>query len=123
MIFLGEYMKKVEYFKINEYLDYILFVSNDDLYFSYEQIRSIVKENKKSILIDMFYRNGYSFNRFIELDFTDNSKVESRLVNPRDVSEDIKENTKKYFRNHSELLERSTLVESVKSFIQVSEIL
>ena len=123
MIFLGEYMKKVEYFKINEYLDYILFVSNDDLYFSYEQIRSIVKENKKSILIDMFYRNGYSFNRFIELDFTDNSKVESRLVNPRDVSEDIKENTKKYFRNHSELLERSTLVESVKSFIQDSEIL
>lgn len=121
MIFSGEYMKKVEYFKLNEYLDYILLVSNDDLYFSYEKIRNIVKGNKKSILIDMFYRNGYSFNRFIELDFTDNSKVESRLVNPRDVSEDIKENTKKYFRNHNDLLERSTLVESVKSFIQVSE--
>lgn len=114
-------MKKVEYFKLNEYLDYILLVSNDDLYFSYDKIKSILKENKRAILVDLFYRNGYSFNRFIELDFTDNSKVESRLVNPRDVSEEIKENTKKYFRNHNDLLERSTLVESVKSFIQVSE--
>ena len=47
MIFSGEYMKKVEYFKLNEYLDYILLVSNDDLYFSYDKIRNIVKENKK----------------------------------------------------------------------------
>ena len=114
-------MKKVEYFKINEHLDYILFISNDDLYFSYDRIKNIIKENKKSVLIDLFYRNGYSFNRFIELDFTDNSKVESRLVNPREVSEDIKENTKKYFTTHNDLLERSTLVESVKSFIQVSD--
>jgi len=114
-------MKTVEYFRLNEYIDYILFVSNDDLYFSYDKIRNIVKDNKKIMLVDLFYRNGYSFNRFIELDFTDDLKVKSRLVNPREVPEDIKENTKKYFKTHYKLLERSTLVESVKNFIQVSE--
>lgn len=81
----------------------------------YEKIQKEVKTEK--ILVDMFYRNGYSFNRFIELIFAEDNNLKTRILNPRCVSDDIKNNTHKYFIKNKELLDKSTLSKSVRSFV------
>lgn len=108
-------MKNYEIFKINEYESYLLLLSNEDIYYLYDEIRT--KSNGEKILVDMFFRNGFSFNRFIELIFDDNNQVTTRVINPRYVSEPIKENTHEYFKNNREYLEKSTLSKSIKAFV------
>ena len=114
-------MKKIEYFKINKHLNYVLLVSNDDLYFLYDQIKKKTKNGQAAIIVDMFYRNGFSFNRFIELNYSYENKVISRIINPREVSEEIKINTNVYFNNHFDLLDKSTLSKSIKNFVLINK--
>lgn len=111
-------MKNYKIFKINDYESYILLLSNEDIYYLYDEIRK--ETNGEKILVDMFYRNGFSFNRFIELIFTNSKQVTSRVINPRYVSEPIKENTHEYFKNNSGILEKSTLSKSIKSFVYLN---
>ncbi len=108
-------MKKFMLFKINNYESYVLLLSNEDMYYLYDEIRKV--SNKGRVLVDMFYRNGFSFNRFIELIFNKENEVTSRVINPRYVSELIKENTHEYFKQNNEVLESSTLSKSIKKFI------
>jgi len=110
-------MKDFEYFKINEYENYVLLTSNKDVYFLYDEIEKILDKNEKIILIDMFYRNGFSFNRFAEVVFRKDEKPFSRIVNMRSVSEDVKNNTKQFFMNHQNLLDISLLSKSIKNFV------
>ena len=70
-------MKNYEIFKINEYESYLLLLSNEDIYYLYDEIRT--KTNGEKILVDMFFRNGFSFNRFIELIFDDDNQVTTRV--------------------------------------------
>lgn len=114
-------MKKIEYFKINKHLNYVLLVSNDDLYFLYDQIKKKTKNGQDAIIVDMFYRNGFSFNRFIELNYSYENKVISRIINPREVPEEIKINTNVYFNNHFDLLDKSTLSKSIKNFVLINK--
>jgi len=114
-------MKKIECFKINKHLNYVLLVSNDDLYFLYDQIKKKTKNGQDAIIVDMFYRNGFSFNRFIELNYSYENKVISRIINPREVSEEIKINTNVYFNNHFDLLDKSTLSKSIKNFVLINK--
>lgn len=111
-------MKSFELFKLNEYESYILLLSNDDIYFLYDKIKKEAKTEK--ILVDMFYRNGYSFNRFIELIFAEDNNVKTRILNPRCVSENIKGNTHDYFVQNKNLLSKSTLSTSIKNFMCAS---
>ena len=111
-------MKNYKYFTLNDYESYVLLLSNEDIYFLYDQIKKEIKTNK--VIVDMFYRNGYTFNRFVELIFTDNNKVRSRIINPRLISETIKENTCNYFRTNKESLDKSTLSMNIKNFIYAS---
>lgn len=113
-------MEDFKYFKLNSGLEYILLVSNEDPYFLYGEIYDILNSDKKTILLDMFYRNGYSFNRFIELIFVKNGKTITRVVNPREVPEDVKINTNAYFNENYNLIEKSTLNKSTKEFIRWS---
>ena len=73
-------MKKFMLFKINNYESYVLLLSNEDMYYLYDEIRKV--SNKGRVLVDMFYRNGFSFNRFIELIFNKENEVTSRVINP-----------------------------------------
>lgn len=108
-------MKNYKYFTLNDYESYVLLLSNEDIYFLYDQIKKEIKTNK--VIVDMFYRNGYTFNRFVELIFTDDNKVRSRIINPRLISETIKENTCNYFKTNKESLAKSTLSLNIKNFI------
>lgn len=110
-------MKNYKYFTLNDYESYVLLLSNEDIYFSYDQIKKEIKTNK--VIVDMFYRNGYTFNRFVELIFT-NDKVRTRIINPRLISEAIKENTHNYFKTNKESLAKSTLSLNIKNFIYAS---
>lgn len=108
-------MKNYKYFTLNDYESYILLLSNEDIYFLYDQIKKEIKTNR--VIVDMFFRNGYTFNRFVELVFLDDDTVKTRVINPRSVSEDIKESTHNYFKSNKGSLDKSTLSINIKSFI------
>ena len=55
-------MKDFKIFNLNEYESYVLLVSNEDIYFLYDKLKQELDNQK--IIIDLFYRNGVSFNRF-----------------------------------------------------------
>lgn len=117
-------MKKYEYFKVNNEIsiDYILPTSTNDVYFLYDEIYeklSKQKGNRFDIIIDLIIRNGFTFNRFIILEFNEN-KVTSRILNPREVSEEIKKNTKKYLQKNELLLLDSALPKSTIDFMLFS---
>ena len=112
-------MKDLEMLKINESYDYILLTSSRDIYYLYDEIFKLFKDlnnGRSSILVDLFYRNGYSFNRFVEIVFSDKTPT-LKIVNPRDIPADINECTKAFFRANKELLNQSTLSRSIKQFI------
>lgn len=108
-------MKDFKIFKLNEYESYVLLVSNEDIYFLYDQLKQELDNQK--IIIDLFYRNGFSFNRFIEMDFNKSQNQKSRIINPRFVSESIKNNTKEYFKNNENILRKSSLSNGIKEFV------
>lgn len=117
-------MKKYEYLKINNEanIDYILAISSEDMYFLYDEIYDKLSKEKGSrfeIIMDLVIRNGFTFNRFILLEFNKN-KVKSSILNPREVSEEIKEKTKSYFQENEYLVLESTLSKSTKDFILLS---
>lgn len=117
-------MRKYEYFKINNEtnMDYILATSSEDMYFLYDEIYDKLSKEKGSrfeIIMDLVIRNGFTFNRFILLEFNEN-KVKSSILNPREVPEDIKKKTKSYFQNNRYLVLESTLSKSIKDFILFS---
>ena len=97
------------------YLLYVLLLSNNDVYFLYNEIKKEAISDK--VMVDMFFRNGYSFNRFIELIFLDDKTVKTRILNPRNVSENIKTNTCDYFSANRNILDKSTLSASIKNFM------
>lgn len=108
-------MKDFQIFKLNEYESYVLLISNEDIYFLYDKLKKVL--NNQKIIIDLFYKNGFSFNRFIEIDLNKSQNKKSRIVNPRFVSENIKNNTKDYFKNNQILLNTSSLSKGIKEFV------
>lgn len=87
-------------------LDYVLLRDYEDLYFSYDAIKRVLqrayKKEVKKVLVDLYFRNGNTFNRFMELDFSDPLNVKSTIVVSKNVSEDIKQNTIDYLNKEKE---------------------
>ena len=115
---MGEYVR----FNIeNDFHEVILLTTVEDLYFSLEEIYDelAVSYGKTfSIIVDLFLRNGFSFNRFIELNFYDKEKYTSNIVNPRDVSEEAKRKIVKHLKGNLELLYNSALSKNTIDFIR-----
>lgn len=114
-------MNKYEYFVINneENIDYILATSSEDMYFQYDDIYDELSKQKGSrfeIIIDLVIRNGFTFNRFILLEFSEN-KIKSSIINPREVPDEIKNRTKRHFQENKFIVLDSTLSKSTKDFI------
>ena len=102
----------------------VLFInSTEDLYFIqsmiYEDLSQELGE-RFSVLVDLFLRNGFSFNRFVVLSFIGKDKITSHIVNPRDVAEDVKRYIRLYLKTNLELLEESSLPQKVINFIQIA---
>lgn len=107
-------------FENEDYLDVILLTDVEDLYFTQEDIYETLSPKKGesfSILIDMFLRNGYSFNRYTLLEYNGPRKIKSYLVNSRDVSENIKKCVKSYLIENTDLLYDSSLTENAINYV------
>ena len=114
-------MREFQYFKFNNNIDsdYVLLTSTEDAYFLYDDMYAQLSAEKGecfSIILDLILRNGYAFNRFVLLDFYRN-KVVSKIINPREVSEEVKNNTKQFLQKNRDLLLDSALSSSVMNFI------
>lgn len=115
---MGEY----EVFRFeNESNETVIFInSTEDLYYLqddiYEDLSRTAGQNFK-VLVDLFLRNGFSFNRFISLHYEGKDKCQSFIVNPREVSEEVKVRIRNYLRKNMELLNNSALTKSAITFV------
>ncbi len=99
---------------------FIFINSTEDLYYLQSEIYDDISKslgNKFTVIVDLLLRNGISFNRFIEITFEGDRKVRSTILNPREVSEEIKKETREYIKKHPELLAESTLTQSTINFL------
>lgn len=115
-------MKEYEVFKfcddINE--NVVFLKTTEDLYFLQEDIfNSINKEKNKNlnVLVDLFLRNGYSFNRYVLMMFNERGECKTFIINPREVSERIKNCIKNYIKLNANILYQSSLSEKEIEFI------
>lgn len=103
---------------VNEKLVFI--TCTEDLYYLQDDIYddlSRIYGPSFSVLVDLFLRNGYSFNRFVSLQYKGRNDCSSLIVNPREVSEELKAKIRSYLNSHSELLSNSALTESTIKFV------
>ena len=95
--------------------------TTEDLYFLQDEIMkeiNIKNSQTKTVLVDLFLRNGFTFNRYILLRYDkNNNRLKSFIINPREVSEKIKIKIEDYLRNHNELLYSSSLSKKEIEFI------
>lgn len=101
----------------------ILLTTTEDLYFLQDEIYdyfSRIYGEEFTVLVDLFLRNGFSFNRYVSLKYKGKENIKSFIINPRDVSEQIKKEIRIYLKKNQEVLNDSALskntIEFVKSF-------
>lgn len=99
----------------------ILLTTTEDLYFLEEKIYeelSIKYGENFSVLVDLFLRNGFSFNRFVTLNYKGKNNVKVSVKNPIDVSEKIKYKIKQYLRQNIDILNNSALSMRTIEFVK-----
>lgn len=109
-------------FKDEDKQNVILLTCTEDIYFLQEEIYdefSNIYGTEFTVLVDLFVRNGFSFNRFVSLKYKGKDNIKTLMVNPMEVSEKIKKEIRKYLKSHIEILNNSALsmrtIEFVKS--------
>lgn len=99
----------------------IIFINTlEDVYFLYSEIFEFFSKtygNTFEIIVDLFLRNGFSFNRFIRIIFDGKENPKLEIVNPLDVSDNIKLDIRNYLKKNIELLEKATIEKSVKDYM------
>lgn len=115
-------MREYEIFIFEEDInENVVFLNTtEDLYFLQDEIMEDINNKdsqNKTILVDLFLRNGFTFNRYILLKLDKNNRYRSFIINPREVSERIKIKIEEYLRNHNELLYSSSLSKKEIEFI------
>lgn len=104
----------------NEENNVILITSTEDLYYLQDDIYDDLSEtngNKFTVMVDLFLRNGFSFNRFVSLSYEGKERCKSFILNPREVPEEAKIKIKNYLKSHMEMLENSALAKSMVNFV------
>lgn len=108
-------MKDFVILKTNDNIrPYVCFMNTvEDVYYYLDDIKKDVsKLGVKKILIDLFLSNGYSFNRFFELQISGNED-KTLLINPRDVNDYVNQTINDYLYKNKHLLENSALSQSL----------
>ena len=97
-----------------------IFLNNvDDLYFFAEDIYNELSKsqgNKFSVIVDLFLRNGYSFNRYVQLNFEEGN-YNSIIINPNDVSESSKKTIRQYLKEHVDILNNGALSKTTINYV------
>lgn len=105
--------------KINESIVFMNTV--EDMYYFiddiYEEI-SKVKGTKFSVIIDLFLRNGFSFNRFVMFQFHGKEKYNTFIINSYDVSDNAKRQIRQYLKVNNKILEESALDSKTIEFVR-----
>ena len=115
---MGEYEVFTFEEDVNE--NVVFLNTTEDLYFLQDEIMEDINNKdsqNKTILVDLFLRNGFTFNRYVLLKLDKNNRYRSFIINPREVSERIKIKIEEYLRNHNELLYSSSLSKKEIEFI------
>jgi hypothetical protein len=120
-------MQEYELFKFDDdiYEKMIFVTSTEDLYYLQDDIYddlSTANGSSFTVLVDLFLRNGFSFNRFVALRYKGKEHCQTFIVNPREVSEDIKTKVRNYLRTHTELLNASSVTKSAIDFMVTGKI-
>ncbi len=90
---------------------YILVTSIDDIYFVIDDILTELSKTHGSIfsiIIDHFITNGFSFNRFSRIDYS-NGSIKKSLVTSRDINDFYDKNFVEFILNHKNILDESSL--------------
>lgn len=104
--------------ELNEHV--ILITCTEDLYYLQDDIYDDMSKSNGanfSILVDLILRNGFSFNRYVNMKFCGKDQCKLFIVNPRDVSELIKLRVKNYLIANRELLDNSSLTKNSIKYI------
>ena len=114
-------MNDYEVFNFEEDINknYIFLNNVDDLYFFAEDIYNELSKsqgNKFSVIVDLFLRNGYSFNRYVQLNF-EQGNYNSIIINPNDVSESSKKTIRQYLKEHVDILNNGALSKTTINYV------
>lgn len=104
----------------NETNNIILLISTEDLYYLQDGIYDYLSKTKGesfTVVVDLFLRNGFSFNRFVLLQYNAKDKCKTFIINPREISDEGKASIRNYLRCHEELLKNSSLSKKAINFI------
>lgn len=105
--------------KINESIVFMNTV--EDMYYFiddiYEEL-SKEKGTKFSVVIDLFLRNGFSFNRFFMLHFDGKENYNTFIMNSYEISDSVKREIKQYLKTNNKLLEESALDNKTIEFVK-----
>ena len=99
----------------------VLITSTEDPYYLYETIfdeLSVRNGETFTVLVDLFLRNGYSFNRYCLLKFNNKNEVKSFIISPREVSENIKKTIRVYLQKNPEVLSESALSRNIINYVK-----
>lgn len=103
-----------------ENYDIILLTTIEDPYFILTDIYDAYLANGKSrfsVVLDLFLRNGYSFNRFALIEFTSKDEYTTKVINARVVSEKAKLQIKYFLSKNENLLLDSSLSSRIIDFV------
>lgn len=112
---------KLFQFEFENYNDVVLLTDTDDLYFTQKSIFCALEPSRGSnfkVLVDMFLRNGFSYNRFTLLEFYGSDKCNSFLINSRNVSANIKTQIRNYLNSKHELFSESSLSKATIDYLK-----
>ena len=113
-----------EFIKFNfegDNFNHVVFIASiEDIYYLQDEIFNTLSKDigeEFSVLIDLFMRNGFSFNRYCSLKFKGKENCEYTLINPREVSENIKKEVKTYLYKNPNILEDCALSKNTVNFM------
>lgn len=114
-------MKEYEMFSLEEEnRDIIFLISLEDPYFIFDSIYeelSVTRGSCFSVTVDMFLRNGYSFNRYILIEFSSKEDYKTKLINSRDISDKAKYCVKRFLMKNNKYLIDSALSKRTIDFV------
>lgn len=115
-------MREYEIFTFEEDINQsVVFLNTtEDLYFLQDEIIKNINTNNnktRTILVDLFLRNGFTFNRYVLLKLDKYNSLKSFIINPREVSEKIKMRINEYLKSNNKLLYASSLNKKEIEFI------
>lgn len=99
---------------------FLLITSVDDFYYDLDQVLSelsTVYGPEFTIVLDHFITNGFSFNRFVRIDYS-NEKYKKTLITNSEINDFYDNKFIEYLRKHKDFLNESSLSKRTISIIR-----